>query len=469
MADKADRTINPAPDMEETNVALYTHNFPEVCATIPSTMSAPHQQSAFRDYDALGTLGLTNRKQAAMIYYSNGPMLALDRTDHSVEVRKHLNKYGLKIFLTEPICSHMVDDQYADKLFHNFNFGFYSEFYNDGNTRKFRAKELDSIWAYVRRNALTNVTVATCDYDIHKYYPLYTEHMTLTYEDLFLKFLKVYNGMDQSPKQKITKKFVAPLWRYTTARYLIAAVMAESDAFLSWYFAVSPNMCEQSPWANKREIEKYFPGFYERYQSAALAMNRAAPYTLDMPASQATFVREHAAHNYPLYTEDEQINDGMNPVAYNEKTHQLEYLYRETFVSVHAESRFAQPTGNYSEKVIQSIIYRTPFILLAPPHTLKCMREAGYKTFDKWWDESYDEEENHVLRFKKIVEIIDWIDGLSYKVLFKMHKDMEAVLNWNFQVAVDSTQTGAMSKSDNKFTHVSWQSEWADKNFNNEK
>ena len=108
------------------------------------------------------------------------------------------------------------------------------------------------------------------------------------------------------------------------------------------------------------------------------------------------------------------------------------------------------------------------FILLAPPHTLKAMKADGYKTFDKWWDESYDEEENHVLRLKKIVEIIDWIDGLSYKVLLKMYKEMEAVLNFNFQIAVDNTQTGAISKSDNNFTHVSWQSEWSKKNFNNE-
>ena len=143
MADKATRSRDAKPDMEETSVALFTHNFPEEIDTIPSTMSSPNQAESFKDYDKLGTLDLDNENQAVMIYYSNGPMLALDRTDHSVEIRKHLNKYGLKIFLTEPICSHMVDDQYSDELFHNFNFGFYSEFYNDGNTRKFRAKEPD--------------------------------------------------------------------------------------------------------------------------------------------------------------------------------------------------------------------------------------------------------------------------------------------------------------------------------------
>ena len=46
---------------------------------------------------------------------------------------------------------------------------------------------------------------------------------------------------------------------------------------------------------------------------------------------------------------------------------------------------------------------------------------------------------------------------------------MESILDFNFNVAIDNTQTGALSRSDNNFKHVSWQSEWSDKNFNNEK
>ena len=103
-------------------------------------------------------------------------------------------------------------------------------------------------------------------------------------------------------------------------------------------------------------------------------MNRKLPHTtLDFTAGNGSpFVREHAAHNYPGSTQMiSKINEGMNPVAYNEKQHRLEKYYKETFVSVHVESRFAQPTGNYSEKAIQSVIYKTPFIIVAPPYTLK--------------------------------------------------------------------------------------------------
>jgi len=465
---EVEKAIDGGQEMVLTDASLYTHNFPVVLPEIPKTMTHPFLSMTFTDYDRLGTLELEHQYQAVMVYYSNGPIMALDRTTLDLDTRKWLNKYGLKIYLTEPLCSHMVDDRYADKLFHNFNFGFYSEFYNDGNTRKFRAKELDSIWAFVRKHALTNVTVATCDYDAEKYYPLYKEHMDIVYNDLFLKDLRIYDGMDQTPKKKITKKFVCPMWRYTTARYLIATVMVECDSHLSWYFAMSPNMCEQSPWANQQEMEKYFPGFFERYQTSTAKMNRKAPYTLDLTSQNSTFVRHHAAHNYPVHTDDHQINEGMNPVAYNEKQHRLEKYYNETFVSVHAESRFAQPTGNYSEKAIQSIQYKTPFLIVAPPYTLKAMREDGYKTFSKWWDESYDEEENHVLRLKKIVEIIDWIESLSYKELMKMYKEMVPTLYYNFQNAIDNTQTGTMVPADNDIVHMQWQSEWANKEFDND-
>jgi hypothetical protein len=96
------------------------------------------------------------------------------------------------------------------------------------------------------------------------------------------------------------------------------------------------------------------------------------------------------------------------------------------------------------------------------------MKEAGYKTFDKWWDESYDEEENHMLRLKKIVDIIDWIETLSYDRLFEIYQDMLPILEYNLRVAVDNTQTGTMTETDNKLIHMQWQSEWANKEFDND-
>jgi len=464
--------LNSAPAITYTtsHSSLYIDNFPWELEHIPAASTNPDLSGVFATYAEFNLLDLPTKDSTALVYYSNGPIFPLDRTDHELEQRKWLNKHGLVIYLTEPICSHIVNDRYGHEFFHNFNFGFYSEFYNDNeNLRTYRSKELDSIWKYIRRNALTNVTVRTCDYNISEYYTLYTDLMTLEYYDLFLREIKLYHGIDPTPKTKITKKFICPTWRYTTARYLLSNVLFDKDCDLSWFFAVAPNMCEQSAWANKEEMQKWYPGFYEKCIERNSMLNRHAPYTIDIDAVAATFVPEHAAHYYPLHTVSKELNAGLNPIALNEQKHGLQPWYRNVFVSIQIESRFAQPTGNYSEKVIQAIQYGTPFILVAPPFTLQCMREQGYKTFSAWWDESYDEETNHLLRLKKIVDIIEWIDTLSYDELFKMYNEMLPVLTYNLQAAIGNTTTGILyARTGDAIHHMQWQSEWSNSEFKND-
>jgi hypothetical protein len=450
--------------------SLFSFNWPNPLDHIGPVETQEFLKMTFVSYTRLGTLQLDNHKQCVLAYYSNGPMYALYRTTHDVQTRKYLNKFGLKIFLTEPLCSHIVDDPYGHPMFHNFNFGFYSEFFNDNEAnRKFRAKELDSIFDYVRRNALTNVTVATCDYRVKECYPLYSNYMELTYEDLFIKDMRIYDNVDKKLKTEIKKKFICPTWRYTTARWALSALLQDMDCYLSWYFAVPINLIDQySPWINRKECEKHWPGFYERLEEAGVRLNRKAPYCLDIKSENATFVGEHAAHNYPDKTINDKLNDGMNPVAVNELFQPLNEIYNHTFLSIQIESRFAQPTGNWSEKVIQAIQYKTPFIIVAPPYTLQCMQEAGYKTFSKWWDESYDTEENHLLRLKKIVTILDWIETLTYDELQEMYNEMIPIVEYNFIKSITNSQTGTMQPAHDPETavHLSWDSEWCKTEFN---
>ena len=73
----------------------------------------------------------------------------------------------------------------------------------------------------------------------------------------------------------------------------------------------------------------------------------------------------------------------------------------ESFVGIVTETRFAQPTGNLSEKTIHTIHCKRPFVLVAPPFTLQYMHKLGYKTFDKWWSEDYDTTTDHFKRMEK--------------------------------------------------------------------
>ena len=95
------------------------------------------------------------------------------------------------------------------------------------------------------------------------------------------------------------------------------------------------------------------------------------------------------------------------------------------------------------------------------------MKEAGYRTFDKWWDESYDTETNHMIRFKKIIDIIDWVESKSHEELFEIYQEMKTVLEHNFWTAVDNTQTGTLSCAvdPDQAVSISWDSEWSKEEF----
>ena len=103
-------------------------------------------------------------------------------------------------------------------------------------------------------------------------------------------------------------------------------------------------------------------------------------------------------------------------------------LYLNSYLSIVTESLFFQATndngnpdlpanielnkngknvtfisGFISEKIWKAIGHSHPFIFVGPPNSLKYMKEKfGFKTFDKWLDESYDLELNDWKRWEKI-------------------------------------------------------------------
>ena len=85
----------------------------------------------------------------------------------------------------------------------------------------------------------------------------------------------------------------------------------------------------------------------------------------------------------------------------------------------------------FSEKIVKPILAKTPFVVLASPNFLTTLKELGFKTFDKWWDESYDLEKNHDKRIEKLYEVITYINSKSLKELHTMYDDMKNVLEHN--------------------------------------
>lgn len=370
-----------------------------------------------------------------MVWASNTYIPPLEEHVHTDAEVRRLNNKGIHIYLFEPMCSYYEGDE--GKIFSQFNFGFYSEFPNEmPPLETIGAAELDSIQKYVRNNGLTNVTVHTGDYDVDKYYVRYADDFKMICDDLFLKTLSMFDHIDSSPKENISKKFITTGWRFTTARCLISSMLAKLDSHIAWYFKIPFNVLKRhKQWIDLDRIFLEEPKLYKKLLFGLEALNNGAPWVLDQPAESATELTECYGHMYP---QNVGIYGGhANPVADNAYHLRLQPFYREAFVDLVCESRYAQPTANISEKVFQAIQFRTPFVMVGPPRSLQYLKDLGFQTFDRWWDESYDDEADHLKRFLKICEIINYIDSLSYGQLQSIQQEMALVHEHNFNVLVD--------------------------------
>jgi hypothetical protein len=78
-------------------------------------------------------------------------------------------------------------------------------------------------------------------------------------------------------------------------------------------------------------------------------------------------------------------------------------FYEKTFISVINETFVNSGSLFITEKTWKSISIGHPFIIYSNPHILKELKSMGYKTFDKWIDESYDKEFDEFKRGNMII------------------------------------------------------------------
>ena len=97
-------------------------------------------------------------------------------------------------------------------------------------------------------------------------------------------------------------------------------------------------------------------------------------------------------------------------------------------MNVVSESVYYYPYVDLGEKVVQPILVKRPFVLIAPPHSLKYLQSIGYRTFGKYIDESYDSIEDPNLRMEKVMQVVKDFNNQSVdenkKTLVEMEDDL---------------------------------------------
>ena len=103
----------------------------------------------------------------------------------------------------------------------------------------------------------------------------------------------------------------------------------------------------------------------------------------------------------------------------------------DSFLTLVAETLWDTNEAFWSEKTLKPMMMLRPFVVLSSPKTLALIRKLGFKTFNKFWDESYDNEKNDGKRFEKVMKIVDTIKAKTIPELEVMLKEMNKILIHN--------------------------------------
>ena len=72
-----------------------------------------------------------------------------------------------------------------------------------------------------------------------------------------------------------------------------------------------------------------------------------------------------------------------------------------------------------------------PVIQFGPHNHLEILKSLGFKTFDRWWDESYDQEEEGWVRFQGVLRNLNMLRVYDQRQILSIYRSMQDVLQHN--------------------------------------
>ena len=149
----------------------------------------------------------------------------------------------------------------------------------------------------------------------------------------------------------------------------------------------------------------------------------------------------------------DKVNIQYNFLAYNYSSgeydfnHPLNNLYNDIFVDIIVEAHNLGNSFYPTEKLARAVLCKKPFIVMASKNYLQYLKQIGFRTFEKYWDEKYDFYDGKV-RYFAILNLIDNLAMQSTNELDQIYKDMQEVLDHNYNLLIDSGYNKIVSKID---------------------
>jgi len=118
--------------------------------------------------------------------------------------------------------------------------------------------------------------------------------------------------------------------------------------------------------------------------------------------------------------------------------------YLNTYINCVAEMAIKpeQHELDISEKTFKPIAFLQPFFVFGQPGTLSYLHQQGYKTFDQWWDESYDRVDDPGAKFNMLTALYKKLSKTSHSELADILYHMWPTLEHNYYTYQNHVRLG---------------------------
>jgi len=146
---------------------------------------------------------------------------------------------------------------------------------------------------------------------------------------------------------------------------------------------------------------------------------------------------DHPSFNDPNFSDLKlklPLTYDMQDFSVNHAQNLNKEIYLKTYVSVITETLYEdwKPTVFFSEKIFKPMRAHHPFVLVCHQHGLHWLKRLGFKTFNEWWDESYDDESDPVKRMEKVCMVLKDLQKLTVHEWVDLYQKMSATLTHNY-------------------------------------
>lgn len=162
--------------------------------------------------------------------------------------------------------------------------------------------------------------------------------------------------------------------------------------------------------------EYIYPDYFEKYTDSKNIENLLVKLPFDIDESDRA---NHGPAGFGLNEFDADLP--FNPVH-----------YRNTFISiVMCAFPFENNACHLHSSTFNPLYCGHPIIQFGPYKHLEELKKRGFKTFNQWWDESYDNIKDPWKRLNSIFKLVKTLSKLSPSDLIEIYKSMKEVLQHN--------------------------------------